>query len=67
MLAFKLSSHNVCRSDSGLSSNINPSADQVALSLLSQFNEYHLPKADELVWLVSEKEAPQAVSNSSSV
>ncbi|KAF6021465.1 KIAA0226 [Bugula neritina] len=48
-------------SDSGLSSNINPSADQVALSLLSQFNEYHLPKADELVWLVSEKEAPQAL------
>ncbi|XP_067944045.1 run domain Beclin-1-interacting and cysteine-rich domain-containing protein-like isoform X1 [Watersipora subatra] len=38
-----------------------PSADQVALSLLSHFNEYHLPKADQLIWLVSEKEAPQAL------
>ena len=52
----------VTRSDSGTGGGYIPSAEQVALSLLSQFNEYHLPKADQLVWLVSEKEAPQAVS-----
>lgn len=40
------------------------SPEQVALSLLSQFNEYHLPRADELIWLVSEKDAPQAVRTS---
>ena len=51
------------RSDGGQSGNVVPSADQVALSLLSNFNDYHLPKADQLVWLVSEKEAPQAVSS----
>ena len=59
--------HSLCfsvtRSDSGTGGGYIPSAEQVALSLLSQFNEYHLPKADQLVWLVSEKEAPQAVSS----
>lgn len=50
------------RSERVQMANVVPSADQVALSLLSRFNEYHLPKADQLIWLVSEKEAPQAVS-----
>ena len=33
------------------------------MSLLSQFSEKQLPKASELDWLVSEKDAPQAVSS----
>ncbi|ENN74780.1 hypothetical protein HUJ04_003157 [Dendroctonus ponderosae] len=37
------------------------SAEGVALSLLSKFNEKHLPKASDLEWLVSEEEAPQAL------
>ncbi|XP_076242602.1 run domain Beclin-1-interacting and cysteine-rich domain-containing protein rubicon isoform X2 [Calliopsis andreniformis] len=35
------------------------SAEGVALSLISRFSEKHLPRASELQWLVSEKEAPQ--------
>ena len=37
------------------------SAEGVALSLLSKFSGKHLPKASEIVWLVSEKDAPQQV------
>lgn len=37
------------------------SAEGVALSLLSKFNEKHLPKASDLEWLVSEEDAPQAL------
>ncbi|CAL1678762.1 unnamed protein product [Lasius platythorax] len=35
------------------------SAEGVALSLISRFNEKQLPRASELQWLVSEKDAPQ--------
>ncbi|XP_017876260.1 run domain Beclin-1-interacting and cysteine-rich domain-containing protein [Ceratina calcarata] len=35
------------------------SAEGVALSLLSRFNEKQLPRASELQWLVSEKDVPQ--------
>uniref|UniRef100_A0A146LY27 Run domain Beclin-1 interacting and cystein-rich containing protein n=1 Tax=Lygus hesperus TaxID=30085 RepID=A0A146LY27_LYGHE len=35
------------------------SAELVALSLLAKFSDRHLPKASEMEWLVSEKEAPQ--------
>ena len=38
------------------------SAESVAISLLKRFSEKQLPKASELEWLVSEQEAPQAVS-----
>ncbi|XP_030757487.1 run domain Beclin-1-interacting and cysteine-rich domain-containing protein [Sitophilus oryzae] len=37
------------------------SAEGVALSLISKFNEKHLPKASDLEWLVSEEDAPQAL------
>lgn len=37
------------------------SAESVALSLISRFNEKQLPKASELQWLVSEEEVPQAL------
>ena len=37
-------------------------AESVAISLLRRFSEKHLPKASDLVWLVSEQDAPQAVS-----
>ncbi|XP_076269262.1 run domain Beclin-1-interacting and cysteine-rich domain-containing protein rubicon isoform X2 [Rhynchophorus ferrugineus] len=37
------------------------SAEGVALTLISKFNEKHLPKASDLDWLVSEEEAPQAL------
>ncbi|XP_050307064.1 run domain Beclin-1-interacting and cysteine-rich domain-containing protein [Anthonomus grandis grandis] len=37
------------------------SPEGVALSLISKFNEKHLPKASDLEWLVSEKDAPQAL------
>uniref|UniRef100_A0A1V1FQN1 Putative cysteine-rich protein 5 n=1 Tax=Reticulitermes speratus TaxID=60591 RepID=A0A1V1FQN1_9NEOP len=35
------------------------SAEGVALSLLRQFSEKHLPRASDLEWLVSEQDAPQ--------
>lgn len=35
------------------------SAEGVALSLISRFSERQLPRASELQWLVSEKDAPQ--------
>jgi len=35
------------------------SAEGVALSLISRFSEKQLPRASELEWLVSEKDAPQ--------
>lgn len=35
------------------------SAEGVALSLISRFSEKQLPRASELQWLVSEKDAPQ--------
>ncbi len=38
------------------------SAESVALSLIKQFKEKQLPKASDLQWLVSEQDAPQAVS-----
>ena len=38
------------------------SAEYVALSLIKQFSETQLPKASDLQWLVSEQDAPQAVS-----
>jgi hypothetical protein len=37
------------------------SAEGVALSLLRQFSERHLPRASDLQWLVSEQDAPQQV------
>lgn len=37
------------------------SAEGVALCLISRFSERHLPRASELEWLVSEKDAPQQV------
>ncbi|KAL1491694.1 hypothetical protein ABEB36_012253 [Hypothenemus hampei] len=37
------------------------SAEGVALSLISKFNEEHLPKASDLEWLISEEEVPQAL------
>ncbi|GJQ66947.1 hypothetical protein Trydic_g7961 [Trypoxylus dichotomus] len=37
------------------------SAEGVALSLISKFNEKQLPRASELEWLVSEEDAPQAL------
>lgn len=36
------------------------SAEGVALSLISKFNEKQLPKASDLEWLVSEEEVPKA-------
>lgn len=35
------------------------SAEGVALSLLRQFSDKHLPRASDLQWLVSEQDAPQ--------
>lgn len=35
------------------------SAESVALSLISKFNDKQLPKASDLMWLVSEQDAPQ--------
>ncbi|XP_035739254.1 run domain Beclin-1-interacting and cysteine-rich domain-containing protein-like isoform X2 [Vespa mandarinia] len=46
----------------GLESSQNGSiisAEGVALSLISRFSEKQLPRASELQWLVSEKDAPQ--------
>ncbi|XP_014203887.1 run domain Beclin-1-interacting and cysteine-rich domain-containing protein [Copidosoma floridanum] len=46
----------------GLESNLTDSymsAEGVALSLISRFSEKHLPRASELKWLVSERDAPQ--------
>uniref|UniRef100_A0A1Q3F3Q5 RUN domain-containing protein n=1 Tax=Culex tarsalis TaxID=7177 RepID=A0A1Q3F3Q5_CULTA len=37
------------------------SAEGVALSLLSKFNEKQLPTACDLLWLVSEQDAPQQI------
>ncbi|RUS86511.1 hypothetical protein EGW08_005761, partial [Elysia chlorotica] len=37
------------------------SAEAVAISLLRRFSEKQLPKASELRWLVSERDAPQAL------
>ena len=37
------------------------SAEGVALCLISRFSKRHLPRASELEWLVSEKDAPQQV------
>lgn len=44
--------------DSTLSES-SVSAEGVALSLISRFSEKQLPRASELQWLVSEKDAPQ--------
>lgn len=43
--------------------NSHLSAESIALSLLKKFSLKHLPRASELEWMVSEKDAPQAVSN----
>uniref|UniRef100_A0A6P7FP69 Run domain Beclin-1-interacting and cysteine-rich domain-containing protein n=1 Tax=Diabrotica virgifera virgifera TaxID=50390 RepID=A0A6P7FP69_DIAVI len=37
------------------------SAEGVALSLISKFSDKQLPRASDLEWLVSEKDAPQAL------
>ncbi|XP_017767901.1 PREDICTED: run domain Beclin-1-interacting and cysteine-rich domain-containing protein isoform X1 [Nicrophorus vespilloides] len=37
------------------------SAEGVALTLISKFSEKQLPRASDLVWLVSEEDAPQAL------
>lgn len=37
------------------------SAEGVALSLISRFNEKQLPRASDLEWLVTEEDAPQAL------
>ncbi|CAE1257261.1 RUBCN [Acanthosepion pharaonis] len=37
------------------------SAESVAISLLKKFSEKQLPKASDLQWMVSEKDAPQAL------
>ncbi|GAB1605391.1 run domain Beclin-1-interacting and cysteine-rich domain-containing protein-like isoform X1 [Argonauta hians] len=37
------------------------SAESVAISLLKRFSEKQLPKASDLQWMVSEKDAPQAL------
>ena len=42
--------------------SVNISAEAVAISLLRNFSEHQLPKASDLQWLVSEQDAPQAVS-----
>lgn len=39
------------------------SAELVALSLLARFSDRQLPKASEVQWLVSDKDAPQTVIN----
>jgi len=44
--------------DSNMSES-SVSAEGVALSLISRFSEKQLPRASELQWLVSEKDAPQ--------
>lgn len=44
------------------SSHSHMSADSIAISLLKKFSEKQLPKASELVWLVSAEDAPQEVS-----
>jgi len=38
------------------------SADSIAISLLKRFSENQLPKASELVWMVSAEDAPQEVN-----
>ena len=35
------------------------SAESVALSLISKFSDKQLPRACDLIWLVSEQDAPQ--------
>lgn len=35
------------------------SAEAVALSLISKFSDKQLPRASDLLWLVSEQDAPQ--------
>lgn len=35
------------------------SAESVALSLISKFSDKQLPRASDLLWLVSEQDAPQ--------
>lgn len=48
------------RHDTGSTLNESSvSAEGVALSLISRFSERQLPRASELQWLVSEKDAPQ--------
>ncbi|XP_071838386.1 run domain Beclin-1-interacting and cysteine-rich domain-containing protein-like isoform X3 [Apostichopus japonicus] len=41
--------------------NSHLSAESIALSLLKKFSLKHLPRASELEWMVSEKDAPQAM------
>ena len=43
------------------------SAENIALSLLGHFSELRLPHESDMEWLVSEKDAPQHVTNSISV
>ena len=42
--------------------SMQASAESVAISLIKRFSEKQLPKASDLEWLVSEQDAPQAVS-----
>ncbi|XP_059171360.1 run domain Beclin-1-interacting and cysteine-rich domain-containing protein-like [Physella acuta] len=47
---------------SNFEESTNPgSAESIAISLLKKFSEKHLPKASELKWLVSERDAPQSL------
>nr|CAD7438648.1 unnamed protein product [Timema bartmani] len=55
-----LSKHHTprCVKDVGITDSI-VSAEGVALCLIRQFSEKHLPRASDLQWLVSEQDAPQ--------
>ncbi|RLU20784.1 hypothetical protein DMN91_007398 [Ooceraea biroi] len=52
-------SHQARLATDSLPSESSVSAEGVALSLISRFSEKQLPRASELEWLVSEKDAPQ--------
>ncbi|XP_039279573.1 run domain Beclin-1-interacting and cysteine-rich domain-containing protein isoform X2 [Nilaparvata lugens] len=48
-----------CSGGAGAGAENVVSAEAVALSLLSQFSDKQLPRASDIEWLVSEKDAPQ--------
>lgn len=52
-------SHQAKLATDSIPSESSVSAEGVALSLISRFSEKQLPRASELEWLVSEKDAPQ--------
>ncbi|KAH0945662.1 hypothetical protein HN011_007087 [Eciton burchellii] len=67
LFASTIISHNIADAEShqarlvteSTPSESSVSAEGVALSLISRFSEKQLPRASELEWLVSEKDAPQ--------